>query len=218
MREKGGHRMTWCGSILSPDSLILKVTKFRGVGIFLCIPMFRGLWPIKDLRTFSVRYHPQLDQVRNDLVEWAHRFRDLAGSHIQYFNGNALLIKKGKHVKMNINSQVAMDAAFSTKCSPIILGQRCAFCGLINVIAFRSLTWMQCSTEGVNAKKRKAMREVHILIAFLTVCCFKLRRCYQMANLFNYRNSFGLIICTNDECVAVSMGYLFIYSSGFSRP
>ncbi|KAL2840807.1 P-loop containing nucleoside triphosphate hydrolase protein [Aspergillus pseudoustus] len=87
--------------------------KFGEAGIFLRVPKFRGSKLIETLEAFPLCHHPRHQDVREDLVKRGQKFRDLAGSHIRHCNnGSAFFISKGKVIKVNINSRVAVDAAF----------------------------------------------------------------------------------------------------------
>ncbi|KAJ5713146.1 ATPase AAA-type core [Penicillium malachiteum] len=92
--------------------------KFGEAGIFLRVPKFRGSKPIATLKAYPLRHHPSHEQVRKDLVERGQRFRDFAGSHTQHYNGSAFFISKGKAIKVNINSRVAVDARFFHEMQP----------------------------------------------------------------------------------------------------
>ncbi|KAI3226519.1 hypothetical protein DTO012A9_5567 [Penicillium roqueforti] len=92
--------------------------KFGEAGIFLRVTKFRGSKPIETLKAFPLHHHPNHKQVRKDLIERGQKFRDLAGSHVQHCKGSVFFMNKGKAIKVNINSRVAVDAAFFHKIQP----------------------------------------------------------------------------------------------------
>ncbi|KAI2756919.1 hypothetical protein DTO013E5_44 [Penicillium roqueforti] len=92
--------------------------KFGEAGIFLRVTKFRGSKPIETLKAFPLHHHPNHEQVRKDLIERGQKFRDLAGSHVQHCKGSVFFMNKGKAIKVNINSRVAVDAAFFHKIQP----------------------------------------------------------------------------------------------------
>ncbi|GAB0139074.1 hypothetical protein EsDP_00007290 [Epichloe bromicola] len=93
-------------------------TKFGEAGIFLRVAKFRGSKPIETLEAYPLYHYPSSEQVQKDLIERGQKFRDLAGSHIQHCKGNAFFMNKGKMFKVNINSRVAVDAAFFHEMQP----------------------------------------------------------------------------------------------------
>ncbi|KAJ5277642.1 hypothetical protein N7524_003795 [Penicillium chrysogenum] len=92
--------------------------KFGEAGIFLRVAKFRGSKRIETLEAFPLHYHPNHEQVRKDLIERGQKFRDLAGSHVRHCKGSAFFMNKGKAIKVNINSRVAVDAAFFHEMQP----------------------------------------------------------------------------------------------------
>ncbi|KAF3399875.1 hypothetical protein F1880_008444, partial [Penicillium rolfsii] len=68
--------------------------KFGEAGIFLRVAKFRGSKPIESLEAFPLRYYPRHEQ------------------------GSAFFMNKGKAIKVNVNSRVAVDAAFFHKMQP----------------------------------------------------------------------------------------------------
>ena len=165
------------------------VVKFGEAGIFLRVPKFRGSKPIATLEAYPLRQHPSREQVRKDLVERGQRFRDFAGSHIQHCKGSAFFMSKGKAIKVKINSQVAVDAAFFQEMQPNYSRP-----SLRNIevkekdgIAFFDVDAMfmedrerekeKMRGDGVDAQK---LREADLLIASPTVCCYSFEKMFCM--------------------------------------
>ncbi|OJJ52063.1 hypothetical protein ASPSYDRAFT_165291, partial [Aspergillus sydowii CBS 593.65] len=136
------------------------------------------------LEAFPLCHHPRHQQVRKDLVERGQKFRDLAGSHIRHCKGSAFFMNKGKALKVNINSRVAVDAAFFHEMQPNYsrpslrdLGARDK-----NGIAVFDLGAMlmedrerqkeRMQGDGMEAQK---LCEANFLVACPTVCCFSFK-------------------------------------------
>ncbi|KAJ5267403.1 ATPase AAA-type core [Penicillium angulare] len=158
--------------------------KFGEAGIFLRVPKFRGSKPIATLEAYPLRHHPSHEQVRKDLVERGERFRDFAGSHIQHCQGNAFFMHKGKAIKVNINSRVAVDAAFFHEMQPNYSrpSLRDMEVKEKDGIAFFDIGAMfmeereqekeKMRGDGVEPQK---LDEADLLIACPTVCCFSFK-------------------------------------------
>jgi hypothetical protein len=99
---------------------------FGEAGIELAIVKFRGSRAIHSLEAFPLAYHPQREQVHEDLVKWGRDFRRLisgscdrsTGAPIQHCIGTAFIMRNEKAIKLNINSRVAIDAAFFHEMEP----------------------------------------------------------------------------------------------------
>ncbi|KAB8261540.1 hypothetical protein BDV32DRAFT_148499 [Aspergillus pseudonomiae] len=98
---------------------------FGEVGIELAIVKYRGSRPIHSLEAFPLVYHPDRDQVWQDLVRCGRDFRGLIRSSpggaavpIRYCRGRAFIMKNDKAIAMNIDSRVAVDAAFFHEMEP----------------------------------------------------------------------------------------------------
>lgn len=158
--------------------------KFGEAGIFLRVAKFRGSKPIESLEAFPLRHHPSHEQVRKDLVERGQKFRDLAGSHIQHCKGSAFFMNKGKIFKVNINSRVAVDAAFFHEMQPNYSRPSLRELGVkdkdgIAVIDIGAMLMEDREREkermqgdGVDAQK---LSETDFLVACPTVCCFSFK-------------------------------------------
>ncbi|KAJ5283307.1 ATPase AAA-type core [Penicillium chrysogenum] len=158
--------------------------KFGEARIFLHVPKFRGSKPIATLEAYPLCHHPSHEQVRKDLVERGQRFRDLAGSHIQHCKGSAFFVNKGKIFKININSRVAVDAAFFHEIQPNYSRPSLRDIGVkdnngIAVIDIGAMLMEDREREkermrgdGVDAQK---LSEADLLTACPTVCCFSFK-------------------------------------------
>ncbi|KAJ5543903.1 ATPase AAA-type core [Penicillium frequentans] len=158
--------------------------RFGKAGIFLRVPKFRGSKPIASLEAYPLRHHLSHEQVRKDLVERGQRFRNFAGSHFQHCEGSAFFMHKGKAIKVNINSRVAVDAAFFHEMQPnysrpslrdIAIKEKdgIAFFDLgASVIEDREREMEKMRGDGVEPQK---LTEADMLIACPTVCCFSFK-------------------------------------------
>ncbi|KAJ6020105.1 hypothetical protein N7522_000180 [Penicillium canescens] len=158
--------------------------KFGEAGIFLRVAKFRGSRPIESLEAFPLRYHPRHEEVRKVLVKRGQKFRDLAGSHIRHCNGSAFFMNKGKAIKVNVNSRVAVDAAFFHEMQPNYSRPSLRDRGVkekdgIAVIDIGAMCMEDREREkekmrgdGVDAQK---LSEADFLVACPTVCCFSFK-------------------------------------------
>ncbi|RAK94951.1 P-loop containing nucleoside triphosphate hydrolase protein [Aspergillus ibericus CBS 121593] len=158
--------------------------KFGEAGIFLRVAKFRGSKPIESLEAFPLRHHPNHEQVRKDLVGRGRKFRDLAGSHIRHCKGSAFFMNKGKIIKLNINSRVAVDAAFFHEMQPNYSRPSLRDGGVkdkngITVVDIgamlkegREREKERMRGDGVDAQQ---LSETDLLVACPTACCFSFR-------------------------------------------
>ena len=94
-----------------------------------------------------------------DLIERGQKFRDLAGSHIRHCKGSAFFVNRGKAIKVNINSRVAVDAAFF-QCSQNTPDRHFATLGSRIRVELQFLTLVQCSWRAVSERRRKCEETV----------------------------------------------------------
>ncbi|KAJ5454033.1 uncharacterized protein N7458_004989 [Penicillium daleae] len=158
--------------------------KFGEAGIFLRVAKFRGSKPIESLEAFPLRHHPNHEQVRKDLVKRGQTFRDLAGSHTRHCKGKGFFMNKGKTVKVNVNSRVAVDAAFFHEMQPNYSRPSLRDLGAkdkdgiavfdIGAILMedREREKEKMQGDGVDAEK---LGETDFLVACPTVCCFSFK-------------------------------------------
>ncbi|KAJ6134492.1 hypothetical protein N7523_000814 [Penicillium sp. IBT 18751x] len=158
--------------------------KFGEAGIFLRVAKFRGSRPIESLEAFPLRYHPRHEEIRKDLVERGQKFRDLAGSHIRHCKGGAFFMNKGKAIKVNVNSRVAVDAAFFHEMQPNYSRPSLRDLGVkdkggiavfdIGAILMedREREKERMQGDGVDAQK---LSETDFLVACPSVCCFSFK-------------------------------------------
>ncbi|KAJ5752813.1 ATPase AAA-type core [Penicillium odoratum] len=157
---------------------------FGEAGIFLRVPKFRGSKYIATLEAYPLHHHASHEQVQKDLVERGQRFRDFAGSHIQHCKGSAFFMNKGKAIKVNINSRVAVDAVFFHEMQPnysrpslrdIRMKEKDGI-AVIDLGAMfmedREREKERMRGDGVDAQK---LSEADLLIACPTVCCFSFK-------------------------------------------
>ncbi|KAJ5830859.1 Spastin [Penicillium chrysogenum] len=158
--------------------------KFGEAGIFLRVPKFRGSKPIATLAAYPLRHHPSHEQIQKHLVERGQKFLGLAGSHIQHCKGSAFFMNKGKIFKININSRVAVDAAFFHEMQPNYSRPSLRDIGVkdknsIAVIDIGAMLMEDREREkekmrgdGVDAQK---LSEADLLVSCPTVCCFSFK-------------------------------------------
>ena len=158
--------------------------KFSEAGIFLRVPKFRGSKPIATLAAYPLRHHPSHEQIQKHLVERGQKFLGLAGSRIQHCKGSAFFMNKGKIFKININSRVAVDAAFFHEMQPNYSRPSLRDIGVkdkdgIAVIDIGAMLMEDREREkekmrgdGVDAQK---LSEADLLVSCPTVCCFSFK-------------------------------------------
>ncbi|KAJ5267866.1 ATPase AAA-type core [Penicillium angulare] len=155
--------------------------RFGEAGIFLRVPKFRGSKPIATLEAYPLRHHPSHEQVRKDLIERGQRFRDFVGSHIQHCKGSAFFMNKGKAIKLNIKSRVAVDAAFFHEMQPNYSRPSLRDMALKEkdgIAVFDIGAMFMEEREQEKEKMRgdgmepQKLSEADMLIACPTVCCF----------------------------------------------
>ena len=158
--------------------------KFGEAGIFLRVAKFRRSKPIESLEAFPLCHHPSHEQVRKDLVERGQKFRNLAGSHVRHCKGSAFFMNKGKAFKVNINSRVAVDAAFFHEMQPNYSRPSLRDIGVkdkdgISVIDIGAMLMEDREREkekmrgdGVDAQK---LSEADLLVSCPTLCCFSFK-------------------------------------------
>ncbi|KAJ5267372.1 ATPase AAA-type core [Penicillium angulare] len=158
--------------------------KFGEAGIYLRVPKFRGSKPIYTLEAYPFRHHPSHEQVRKDLVERGQRFRDFAGSHVQHCKGSAFFMSKGKPIKLNINSRVAVDAKFFHEMQPNYSRPSLRDTALKEKdgIAFFDMGAIFMEEREQEKEKMRGndvepqkLSEADLLIACPTVCCFSFK-------------------------------------------
>ncbi|CAG8289292.1 unnamed protein product, partial [Penicillium salamii] len=151
---------------------------------FLRVAKFRGSKPIEALEAFPLHQHPNHEQVRKDLIERGQKFRGLAGSHVRHCKGSAFFMNKGKIFKININSRVAVDAAFFHEMQPNYSRPSLRDIGVkdknsIAVIGIGAMLMEdrergkeRTQGDGVDAQK---LSEADLLVSCPTVCCFSFK-------------------------------------------
>ncbi|CAG8138429.1 unnamed protein product [Penicillium nalgiovense] len=158
--------------------------KFGEAGIFLRVAKFRGSKPIETLEAFPLHHYQNHEQVRKDLIERGQKFRDLAGSHVRHCNGSAFFMNKGKAIKVNIKSRVAVDAAFFHEMQPNYSRPSLRDIGVKDkdgiavfdigamLMEGREREKEKMRGDGVDAQK---LSEADLLVSCPTVCCFSFK-------------------------------------------
>ena len=86
--------------------------------IELVIPKFRGTKRISTLPAFPLKYHPDENQVKSDLVKCGRKFVSLMGTYYCYCQGKAFFMHRGDPVRVSVNSRMMIDADFFWKINP----------------------------------------------------------------------------------------------------
>lgn len=155
--------------------------KFGEAGIFHRVRKFRGSKPIETLEAFPLCHHPKHQQIKDDLVKRGQKFRDLAGSHVGHCEGSAFFMNKGKPIKVNINSRVAVDAAFFHEMQPNYARPSLRDLAVQEVDGITFFDPVADITEKCEREKEKMregeldgklLSETNLLVACPTVCCF----------------------------------------------
>jgi hypothetical protein len=92
--------------------------KFGEASIEVTIPKFLGTKPINALEAFPLQCHVDGERVRAELIECGRKFVSLTGSHHRHCHGPAFFMRRGRPVRVAINSEVMIDAAFFTEMNP----------------------------------------------------------------------------------------------------
>ncbi|CAG8017779.1 unnamed protein product [Penicillium salamii] len=155
--------------------------KFGEAGIFLRVAKFRGSKPIESLEAFPLHHHPNHEQARKILIERGQKFRELAGSHVRHCKGSAFFMNKGKAIKVNINSRVAVDAAFFHEMQPNYSRSSLRDIGVkekVGIAVFDIGAMLMEDREREKEKLRGVSMDAQklsgadLLVACPTVCCF----------------------------------------------
>ncbi|KAL4950835.1 P-loop containing nucleoside triphosphate hydrolase protein [Aspergillus filifer] len=148
--------------------------------VTLGIEKFRGAKSINSFQAFPLHHHPDHEQVRQRLVESGQKFCKLTSTHIQHCDGTAFIMKEGKPVQMNINSRVAVDAAFFREMRPNYsrphiqdIWQKSSGMQITNLDFFFD-DGRRREKEGMRQKgiKLQQMTEKNFLVCCPTVRCF----------------------------------------------
>ncbi|KAI1905948.1 hypothetical protein LOZ65_006904, partial [Ophidiomyces ophidiicola] len=98
---------------------------FGEAGTELGIVKFRGAKKIHSLDAFPLQYHPDHKQVRDGLIECGRKFCEITSGfggnpmlHLRHCKGNAFITKARSPIRLNIDSRVAIDAAFFREMEP----------------------------------------------------------------------------------------------------
>jgi hypothetical protein len=91
---------------------------FGKTSIEVVIPKFRGTQRINTLQAFPLKYHPDEEQIKSDLVKCGRKFVSLIGTHHIYCQGEAFVMYEGDPVTVSVDSRVMVDADFFWKMNP----------------------------------------------------------------------------------------------------
>src|SRR5262249_31946208 len=83
------------------------------------IPQFRGAIRIDLLSAYPFQFHPNLEEVRKDLIECGRTFVSLMGIHHRQYEGYAFRLNdKGQINSRYIKSRIMIDAVGFQECNP----------------------------------------------------------------------------------------------------
>ncbi|KAF2174657.1 P-loop containing nucleoside triphosphate hydrolase protein [Zopfia rhizophila CBS 207.26] len=83
------------------------------------IEKFRGTVQINVLATYPLRFHPDPDRTRNDLIQHGRTFLSLRGIHYKEYDGNAFRFDdEGKEHVYRVKSRIMIDAVGFHECNP----------------------------------------------------------------------------------------------------
>ncbi len=148
---------------------------------------FRGSKRISTLGAFPLHYHPNHERVRKELVQSGEKFCDLTGTHLRQCNGIGFIMQKGEIVQMNINSQVAVDAAFFCEMRPNY-SRPCLQDTWTKTSSIATISFGTCydtkENEKPKSKDRGQLADGDLLICCPTVRCFSFKdKCFCMFRL-----------------------------------
>jgi len=86
--------------------------------IELAIMKFRGTKRISSLDAFPLEYHPNKNEMKAHLVECGRKFVSLMGVHHRQYRGDAFYMRKGKPIKVPVNSRIMIDSVFFQEANP----------------------------------------------------------------------------------------------------
>ena len=93
--------------------------KSYGFGDFeVDVDKFQGPRKITSLATYPLKYHPNQDKVKKQIIERGERFLKLEGMHYKFHKGMAFQKKKKQVLKININGRVMLDPATFRRVNP----------------------------------------------------------------------------------------------------
>lgn len=151
------------------------------------IVKFQGSKPISTLAAFPLHHHPVHARVRSDLIGCGKKFCDLMGTHIRQCNGTGFIMQKGEIIRTNINSCVAVDAAFFCEMRPNYsrpnLEDTWKKTAGVSVLRLEDIYGVE-ETEKAKGKDRNQLTENDLLICCPTVRCFSFEnKCFCRCNL-----------------------------------
>ena len=91
---------------------------FGEVSTALGIEKFRGTRKISSLGVFPLSYHQKEKETRAYLDKCGRKFLSLMSVHHRQYQGMAFYMKKGRPVKLFVNSRIMVDAAYFREANP----------------------------------------------------------------------------------------------------
>ncbi len=91
---------------------------FGEASINLAIVKFRGQRRISTLNSFPLRYHPDEQGMKVELVKCGRKFVSMLGAYHRHCRGTTFYMKDGEPVKVSVDDRVMLDVAFFRKMNP----------------------------------------------------------------------------------------------------
>lgn len=91
---------------------------FGEVTEMLSIPKFRGSRPITALEHFPLRFHPALDDIRDQLTACGRKFVEMMGRQHRYYDGQAFFQSSSGPIRIPVKSRIMVDPELFRKTNP----------------------------------------------------------------------------------------------------
>jgi hypothetical protein len=101
-----GHYLDFDGEIFGETLVEAGITKFRGAK------------PINTLDLFPLEYHPDIGEVKAQLIKCGRKFISLKGTHHLQYRGTAFRMEKGNPVAIFVDGRIMVDAVLFQKIDP----------------------------------------------------------------------------------------------------
>jgi hypothetical protein len=101
-----GHYLDFDGEIFGETPVEAGICKFRGAK------------PINTLDLFPLEYHPDIDEVKGQLIKCGRKFISLKGTHHLQYRGTAFRMEKGNPVAIFVDGRIMVDAVLFQKMDP----------------------------------------------------------------------------------------------------
>ncbi|KAI9769842.1 MAG: hypothetical protein M1840_003836 [Geoglossum simile] len=154
---------------------------FGEVEIPLGIPQFRGVKKINTLNVFPLKYHEQVEELKDTLVARGQKFISLMGMHHRYYKGIAFVKRNDRRVKFYVESRIMIDASEFNRADPNYSSLRIRSHGIVGeeptLIHWGHLEYPPENDPKpvkTNGKSSNEMKEDDLLLCTATVLGFSL--------------------------------------------